>query len=366
MRTSAPGWPSIAIVVLNHDYAAYLPDALATALDQTRPAHQVIAVDDGSTDDSRALLRGYGDRVEVLLQPNRGQAAAINAGATRARADVVVFLDADDALEPHALERIAEAFAALPDAARVHYPMRVMDGAGRISGETRPPAPARLPRGDQRAAVLATPFDQPWAAMSGNAFSAAVLRRVLPLPEGPRVGADWLLVHTSSLYGPVERVDEPLARYRVHGRNSYALDGSHLDLPALRATIAFAGAGRAHLARHAEEGGRTPAAPPLASFSDAGNRLLSLRLDPAAHPVPGDTRLITTRLGLRALRHRRDLSLPRRLVFAAWLGAAALGPRRFVPTLALWFMHPAARPAPPPGMTRVIRRLRAPAGRSRR
>jgi len=365
MTGRAAAWPSIAVVVLNHDYAAYLPQALDSVLAQSRPAHRVVAVDDGSTDDSAAVLDGYRSRVEVVGQANRGQAAAVNLGAGRVREDVVIFLDADDTLEPYALQAVADAFARVPGAARVHYPMRVMDAAGRLTGGVRPPPPARLPRGDQRRAVLATPFDQPWAAMSGNAFLCAVVRRVLPLPEGPRVGADWLLVHTSSLYGPVERVDEPLARYRVHGRNGYAVDGGRLDVPSLRAAIRFAEGGRQHLARHAR--GLPSPRPPLASFSDAGNRMLSLRLDPARHPVSGDTRLRTALLGVRALRHRRDLPPARRVAFAAWLAAAAWAPRRLVPVLGLWFVDPSSRPAPrwSRGPMRATARRAPAAGRRR-
>ena len=63
----------------------------------------------------------------------------MNAGTGHLRGDVVLFLDADDALEPQAVERIARAFADDPDLARVHYRLRVMDALGRDTGEIKPP-----------------------------------------------------------------------------------------------------------------------------------------------------------------------------------------------------------------------------------
>ena len=62
-------------------------------------------VDDGSTDGTAEALRGFGDRVRWFAQANRGPAAARNLGLAHARGEVVMFLDADDWILPHKLER---------------------------------------------------------------------------------------------------------------------------------------------------------------------------------------------------------------------------------------------------------------------
>ena len=62
----------------------------------------MIVVDDGSSDDSRAILADQGDDVDVVLKQNGGQASALNAGIERCKGDVVIFLDADDTLHPDA------------------------------------------------------------------------------------------------------------------------------------------------------------------------------------------------------------------------------------------------------------------------
>ena len=58
---------SVDVVVTNHNYARFLPEAVESACAQTHPDLHVVVVDDGSTDGSRQLLEGYGDRVEVVL-----------------------------------------------------------------------------------------------------------------------------------------------------------------------------------------------------------------------------------------------------------------------------------------------------------
>ena len=67
----------------------------------------MIVVDDGSTDDSRAIIASYGAEVTAVFKPNGGQASALNAGLAASHGDVVVFLDADDVLLPAVLSAVA-------------------------------------------------------------------------------------------------------------------------------------------------------------------------------------------------------------------------------------------------------------------
>jgi glycosyltransferase involved in cell wall biosynthesis len=213
------------VVVVNHDYAQYLPDALDSALAQTHPAVEVVVVDDGSTDDSRAVIASYGDLVTPVLKPNAGQSSAFNAGFAASCGDVVLFLDADDALLPHAVEGAAAALDGDPDAAKVHWPLTVVDRDGRATGAVRPTD--ALDRGDLRAELLAQgPECYASPPTSGNAWRRRCLERMLPLPEiEARVGsqaADVQLMALAPLYGSVLAIDEPLSRYRIHGANNLA------------------------------------------------------------------------------------------------------------------------------------------------
>ena len=64
-------------------------------------------VDDGSTDESRTVIEGFGDRVRVLLTENASQRVAANRGYAMSTGDVVVFLDSDDVLPPDLPTRLA-------------------------------------------------------------------------------------------------------------------------------------------------------------------------------------------------------------------------------------------------------------------
>lgn len=104
--SSDSSFPRFTIVSAVHDVAPYLPEFIASIEKQTFGLDrvQVIMVDDGSTDDSRAILEQWRERrpdvVTVLTKPNGGQASARNLGLEHARGEWITFTDPDDTLEP--------------------------------------------------------------------------------------------------------------------------------------------------------------------------------------------------------------------------------------------------------------------------
>jgi glycosyltransferase involved in cell wall biosynthesis len=87
------------IIIPTYQHAAWVREAIACALAQTVTC-DVIVVDDGSTDDTPAVLATFGDRIRVLTQDHRGPCAARNAGLEAALGEYVMFLDADDLVAP--------------------------------------------------------------------------------------------------------------------------------------------------------------------------------------------------------------------------------------------------------------------------
>ncbi len=213
--------PLVSVVISNYNYGAYLADAIDSVLGQTYPRTETIVVDDGSTDESIAVIDGFADRVTPLFNEHRGQLAALNTGFTATRGEILIFLDADDYLLPDAIERLVEPFLDAPAIAKSQGYMDTIDGQGIALGKR---VPGRLsPSGDYRDATLE---QGPWlcrhALMSGNAWARWYLDEVLPLPEGRDnlVDADGCLNPVSALFGPIATVDGPVACYRLHGRNS--------------------------------------------------------------------------------------------------------------------------------------------------
>ncbi len=334
---------SVDIVVNNYNYGRFLPTAIESALGQSHERVRVIAVDDGSTDDSRQLLRGYEDMVTVVLKENGGQASALNVGLEQCRGDIVIFLDADDTLRPDVAARAADAFAADAGLAKAQFRMEVIDAEGKPTGMVKPAPHLPMPNGDLVGAELSYPYDLVWMSTSANAFRADALRRIFPIPERDfRICADWYLVHLTTLLGRVVSLEEIGGAYRMHGANSYEPQAAELDLGRIRETIGFACATSRELLSLAEKLG-IPHPDRILSLADLANRIISLRLDPERHPIPEDR---TNRLLLDAVRaaaRRSNVSTPMKLLFVAWFASMAIMPRTPARWLAIRFAFPARR-----------------------
>jgi glycosyltransferase involved in cell wall biosynthesis len=97
----------ISVIVPTYNRAALLPATLDAVLSQTRPADEVIVVDDGSEDDTGRVLRAYEGRIRVLKIVNSGELAARNIGVRVATGDLLAFCDSDDLWHPDFLARMS-------------------------------------------------------------------------------------------------------------------------------------------------------------------------------------------------------------------------------------------------------------------
>ena len=346
--------PTVDIVVVNHNYGRFLGEALESACSQTHEGVNVVAVDDGSTDDSAAVLERFADRIDIVLKAQGGQASALNAGFERCRGEIFMPLDADDRLRPDAARRVAAAFADDPSLAKVQFRLEVIDATGRPTGDTRPVPHLTAPVGDMRRAELAFPFDIPWLPGGGTAFRLDALRRILPIPERdyPVSGADWYLVHLSALLGEAAAIDDVCAEYRTHGANAYELDRADLDMGHVRDSIRFASATTRHLSRLAGEL-RLEHAEPILSISDLANRMVSVKLEPDLHPRPGDGPLRLALESIRAAGRRFNVALPLKAMFVCWFLLMAAAPRRPARRLGELFLFPERRRS----ANRALRRM---------
>jgi glycosyltransferase involved in cell wall biosynthesis len=119
----------VSTIVPAYNSATTIVQAIESALTQDFDGHEVIVVDDGSTDDTVAALAGYGDRIRVIHQANAGAATARNAGAAIARGEYLSFLDADDLWLPNTLVVRYEALGSNPEAVLAYGDFSVVDDA---------------------------------------------------------------------------------------------------------------------------------------------------------------------------------------------------------------------------------------------
>jgi hypothetical protein len=338
--------PLVSIVIDNYNYGRYLRAAIDSALNQTCPDIEVIVVDDGSTDNSRDIIASYGDRVRTLLKVNGGQESALNAGFERVRGDIVIFLDSDDMLLPDTARQVQAKFAADPTLVKVQYRMVVVDGPGKPTGNITPPLHMPLPIGDVQRYVLTFAGDMPIVALSGNAFAMATLRRVFPIPTHLFSHApDHFLCNVASLFGNVATLEGIGACYRVHGANHYSQPG--LNLPRIRKEIGHQQAMHHYVCQYAQQLNLKDAphdADEILSVSSIINRLISLKLEPDKHPVPGDCVETLLKLGTRAASRRFDVSPSMRLFYRAWFAVMAVAPHKTAWWLADMMMFPHKRP----------------------
>jgi glycosyltransferase involved in cell wall biosynthesis len=124
--------PAVGVVVPAYNAAWCVGRAIDSVLAQEGAGYEIVVVDDGSTDDTPAVLARYGDAIRVLRQRNQGLSAARNAGIRAARGEFVAFLDADDWWLPGKLARQLELMRMRPEVGFSSTAARVEDPQGHL------------------------------------------------------------------------------------------------------------------------------------------------------------------------------------------------------------------------------------------
>lgn len=210
----------VSIVIVNYNYCDFVECAIASALNQTWQNIEVVVIDDGSTDDSRARILNFEKRVITIFQENGGHTRAVNAGFSVSHGEFVLFLDADDLLYPKA---IASAVSLLrPGDTKIQFQLATIDHRGIDLNLDFPYFNTKISPEQVKEQALTTGW-YPWTTSSGNLYSREFLEKIFPLdpiriPRSP----DSIINMLSPLYGPVRTLHQVLGSYRVHGKNTWA------------------------------------------------------------------------------------------------------------------------------------------------
>lgn len=203
--------PSVSIIIPCYNTARYLGEAIRSALDQSYAALEIVVVDDGSTDESARVAESF-ERVRCIRQTNQGVSAARNRGIRETRGDFVVFLDADDRLNPGALETGVRVLEAHPGYGFVYGHSRDVDNEGNLIAEHD------LPVVDAGYASLLAGrgLAPPAVAM----FRRGPLEKIGGFNETMKLAEDHDLYLRLAREFPIYCHNRIVADYRQHSRNA--------------------------------------------------------------------------------------------------------------------------------------------------
>src|ERR1035441_4104679 len=106
--------PLVSVIIPCFNQGRFLVRAIESVLEQSFQDFEIIVVNDGSSDETEQVAKGFGSKILYLEKPNAGLSAARNTGILSARGAYLVFLDADDLLDNEMLRHMTEASAQNP------------------------------------------------------------------------------------------------------------------------------------------------------------------------------------------------------------------------------------------------------------
>ncbi|HEX8397601.1 MAG TPA: glycosyltransferase [Pyrinomonadaceae bacterium] len=225
--------PSVSVIIPNYNYGRFLSEAIDSVLAQTYSNIEIVAVDDGSSDNSLEILAEYEKKgIKVVRQKNSGVGAARNTGVKNSSGDLIAFLDADDVWLPQKIEKQVERLLANRDFGLVTCAIREFDQAGNtIYGETHAKGKEGWCAEDILLFKPVTPGPGSstliWRELFEKAGGFDERKEMHPLE-------DWEFLYRAARISQIAFVPEALVEYRNHGTNG------HLNTPRFERSLLLA------------------------------------------------------------------------------------------------------------------------------
>ena len=220
----------MSIVTPAFNQAEYLVQTIESVLAQNYPRLEYIVLDDGSSDDTPAILARYEGRIRHERHANVGQARTLNKGWKMARGSLIGYLSSDDCLHPQAVSRLVLTLANRPDAMVAYCDFELIDAAGRAFRTVRTE--------DYNAMRLHV--DLVCQPGPGALFRREVFDLTGGWAEDLRQVPDFEFWLRASVLGCFVRVPEVLANYRIHEESaSFAAAPAERSMEIVRVMEAY-------------------------------------------------------------------------------------------------------------------------------
>jgi glycosyltransferase involved in cell wall biosynthesis len=242
----------VSVVVPAYNSVATIGEALDSVLAQTVPPHEIVVVDDGSTDGTAAVVARYAPGVRLVRQRNAGVGGARNRGVRETTGHWLVFLDADDILEREAIERQLAVAKRHPACALVGGSGVQFDSGGTVSTSIiGPDLAARLASGvpSMRIAYTEIVARNPFTTPGQTMIARAAIERIGGFSERRWFSEDWdmwlRLANEHALFVHAA----PVLRYRISSTSLSGPPNERMIRWALRRVPVI----REHLTRATDE-----------------------------------------------------------------------------------------------------------------
>jgi glycosyltransferase involved in cell wall biosynthesis len=202
----------ITALIPTYNCAQYICETVDSVLAQTYPAHEIIVVDDGSTDRTQEVLAQYKTKIRYIRQVNAGPPAARNTGIAHATGDFIALLDSDDLWVPRKLELQMNYVDNYPECGLVYTDMKTFDDTGIIEESVKVSRNLTLPSGR----IFPQMFVETLFQTSAVLIRKSCIDRVGGFDTSLRMGDDYEFFLRIARHYELGYVDEPLVLYRQH------------------------------------------------------------------------------------------------------------------------------------------------------
>jgi glycosyltransferase involved in cell wall biosynthesis len=210
------GRPRVTCIVPAYNYAAYIGEAIDSALAQPLAEQmEIVVVDDGSTDDTPAVVGAYGERVRYVRKENGGLNSSVERGLYEARGEFITLLDADDVWPADRLTPLLDVMDSRPEVGLVYGDMNVIDKDGGLIERSFLEVYGSTPIVGRGFGELMRQNTVSGGASLFRASLAAVYRPIPPESAYP----DWWLAVSISRVAELAYTPAVVNRYRWHGEN---------------------------------------------------------------------------------------------------------------------------------------------------